>query len=245
MFKTLITVALLAMIPLAYATPSDEIAQQRGADTARLQKIAPFTVPALPYAADALAPAISGEIMRIHHDRHHQGYVDNLNKAVAGDSALKDKTLAQLLAMADRVPVGVRNNAGGHYNHALFWTLLAPAATGGQPNEALAAAITRDFGSMDQFKASFYQAASGVFGSGWTWLIIDASGRLKITTTPNQDNPLMPDVKDKGTPILALDVWEHAYYLSYQNKRADYIKAWWSVVNWNEANGRFEAGDTN
>lgn len=221
----------LSLLGGAIAPACAEIPQARTA--------APFSVPALPYPADALAPAISAEIMRIHHDRHHQAYVDNLNKAVAADPALKAKTLQQLLAMADKVPVAVRNNAGGHYNHALFWTLLTPAANSGKPDEALTAAIVRDFGSLDAFKEAFNQAAAGLFGSGWAWLVLDAQGRLKITTTPNQDNPLMPDAKVKGTPILALDVWEHAYYLSYQNKRADYIKAWWGVVNWREASSRF------
>lgn len=203
-----------------------------------------FSVPALPYPAEALEPAINAETMRIHHDRHHQAYVDNLNKAIAQTPALKTKTLPELLAIADQVPKAVRNNAGGHYNHSLFWRSMAPMGKGGAPASALTAAIERDFGSLDAFKESFNQAAVGVFGSGWAWLVLDHQGKLRIGTTSNQDSPLMPDVQVKGTPLLALDVWEHAYYLGYQNKRAEYVKAWWSVVNWSEVNRRFEAAQS-
>lgn len=200
-----------------------------------------FRVPQLPYALSALEPAISAETMRVHHGLHHQAYVDNLNKALASEPALQGRTLDQLLAAADQLPSAIRNNAGGHYNHALFWQLLAPAGEGGEPSAALSAAISRDFGSQERFQTSFAQAAGSVFGSGWTWLVLNPEGRLAIVTTPNQDNPLMPDVGTQGVPLLALDVWEHAYYLGYQNKRADYIQAWWGVVNWGEVSRRYAA----
>jgi Fe-Mn family superoxide dismutase len=187
---------------------------------------APFTLPALPYAFDALEPHIDKLTMEIHHDRHHKAYVDNLNKALPGAT----KSLEELLATVSSQPVAVRNNGGGHWNHSFFWQLLAPA-TGKQPSAALLAQIQKDFGSLDNLKAEFGKAATSRFGSGWAWLIVK-DGKLVISSTANQDNPLMDVAEVKGKPILALDVWEHAYYLKYQNKRADYINAFWNVVNW-------------
>jgi len=202
---------------------------------AAAQPAAAFELPALPYAVDALEPAIDAETMTIHHGRHHKAYVDNLNTAISADPALQGQTLEQLMAGISKLPATVRNNGGGHWNHSLFWTLLAPPGQGGSPSPELAAAIDRDFGSLDAFKAALNKAATSRFGSGWAWLIV-RDGKLEVTSTPNQDNPLMDVAEVQGAPILAVDVWEHAYYLKYQNKRADYLTAWWSVVNWNEVN---------
>ena len=199
-----------------------------------------FTLPPLPYAYDALEPAIDKETMTFHHDKHHQAYVDNLNKAVDADAALQGKSLEELFASISTAPKAVRNNGGGHWNHALFWELLAPAGQGGEPSAELAAAIDRDLGGLDKFKEDFNAAGAGQFGSGWAWLIVQ-DGKLKVTSTPNQDNPLMDVADEKGAVVLGADVWEHAYYLKYQNRRADYLKAYWSVVNWNKANELFAA----
>ncbi len=194
-----------------------------------------FTLPPLPYAYDALEPAIDKETMTFHHDKHHQAYVDKLNDAVDGDDSLKGKSLEDMFKSMSKLPKAVRNNGGGHWNHALFWTLLAPEGQTGEPSGALKAAIDRDLGGMDKFKEAFNAAGAGQFGSGWAWLIVQ-DGKLKVTSTPNQDNPLMDVADEQGTVILGADVWEHAYYLKYQNRRADYLKAFWSVVNWNEVN---------
>ena len=199
-----------------------------------------FTLPPLPYAYDALEPAIDQETMTFHHDKHHQAYVDNLNKAVDADSALQGKSLEELFASISRAPKAVRNNGGGHWNHSLFWELLAPVGETGEPSAELAAAIDRDLGGMDTFKEAFNAAGAGQFGSGWAWLIVQ-DGKLKVTSTPNQDNPLMDVADEKGAVVLAADVWEHAYYLKYQNRRPDYLKAFWTVVNWNKANALFGA----
>jgi len=199
-----------------------------------------FTLPPLPYAYDALEPAIDQETMTFHHDKHHQAYVDNLNKAVDADSALQGKTLEELFASISTAPKAVRNNGGGHWNHSLFWELLAPVGETGEPSAELAAAIDRDLGGMDKFKEAFNAAGAGQFGSGWAWLIVQ-DGKLKVTSTPNQDNPLMDVADEKGAVVLAADVWEHAYYLKYQNRRPDYLKAFWTVVNWNKANELFAA----
>ncbi len=193
----------------------------------------PFTLPALPYAFDALEPHIDKLTMEIHHDRHHKAYVDNLNKAVGAST----KSLEELLATVSAQPVAVRNNGGGHWNHSFFWQLLAPA-TGKQPSAELLAQIQKDFGSLENLKAEFGKAATSRFGSGWAWLLVK-DGKLVISSTPNQDNPLMDVAEVKGKPILALDVWEHAYYLKYQNKRADYINAFWNVVNWDFVSQQF------
>ena len=199
-----------------------------------------FTLPPLPYAYDALEPAIDKETMTFHHDKHHQAYVDNLNKAIDGDASLQGKSLEELFAAISKAPKAVRNNGGGHWNHSLFWELLAPQGQTGEPSAELAAAIDRDLGGMDAFKEAFNAAGAGQFGSGWAWLIVQ-DGKLKVTSTPNQDNPLMDVADEKGAVVLAADVWEHAYYLKYQNRRADYLKAFWSVVNWNKANALFAA----
>eukprot|EP01036_Dinobryon_divergens_P061454 gene61454-biopygen2813 len=199
-----------------------------------------FTLPPLPYAYDALEPAIDSETMTFHHDKHHQAYVDNLNKAVDADASLQGKSLEDLFASISTAPKALRNNGGGHWNHALFWELLAPVGQGGEPSAELAAAIDRDLGGLDKFKEDFNAAGAGQFGSGWAWLIHEAGGGLAITGTPNQDNPLMNLSPKKGKPILGLDVWEHAYYLKYQNKRGDYIDNFWYVVNWDKVASLFE-----
>ena len=199
-----------------------------------------FTLPPLPYAYDALEPAIDKETMTFHHDKHHQAYVDNLNKAVDADASLQGKWLEELFASISKAPKAVRNNGGGHWNHSLFWELLAPQDQTGEPSAELAAAIDRDLGGMDKFKEAFNAAGAGQFGSGWAWLIVQ-DGKLKVTSTPNQDNPLMDVADEKGAVVLAADVWEHAYYLKYQNRRPDYLKAFWTVVNWNKANELFAA----
>lgn len=192
-----------------------------------------FSLPALPYAFDALEPHIDRLTMEIHHDRHHKAYVDNLNKALPGTT----KTLEEILASVSTQPVAVRNNGGGHWNHSFFWKVLGPA-NGSKPSAALAKQIDTDFGSFDAFKAEFTKAATSRFGSGWVWLI-KKDGKLVISSTPNQDNPLMDVAEVKGQPILALDVWEHAYYLKYMNKRADYIAAFWNLVNWDFVSTNF------
>jgi len=199
-----------------------------------------FVLPPLPYAHDALEPAIDKATMEFHHGKHHQAYVDNLNKAIDADPALQGRSLEQLFASMFGVPKAVRNNGGGHWNHSLFWELLAPVGMTGEPSAELAAAIDRDLGGMEAFKTAFNAAGAGQFGSGWAWLIVQ-DGRLKVTSTPNQDNPLMDVAEDRGAVVLAADVWEHAYYLNYQNRRADYLKAFWTVVNWNRANALFAA----
>ena len=199
-----------------------------------------FVLPPLPYAHDALEPAIDKATMEFHHGKHHQAYVDNLNKAIDADPALQGRSLEELFATISKAPKAVRNNGGGHWNHSLFWELLAPVGMTGEPSAELAAAIDRDLGGMEAFKTAFNAAGAGQFGSGWAWLIVQ-DGRLKVTSTPNQDNPLMDVAEDKGAVVLAADVWEHAYYLNYQNRRADYLKAFWTVVNWNKANALFAA----
>ncbi|OPX13040.1 superoxide dismutase [Mycobacterium sp. AT1] len=200
-----------------------------------------FTLPPLPYAPSALEPVIDTETMTLHHDKHHQAYVDALNKAVAADPALQDKSLEQLVEAAGTLPDVVRNNAGGHWNHSFFWATMAPPAQSGQPSAALQAAIDRQFGSTDAFEAAFDDAGTKRFGSGWVWLIVGHGGELAITSTPNQDNPLMDVADVKGAPILGNDVWEHAYYLKHQNRRAEYLTDWWQVVNWATVSDRYAA----
>jgi superoxide dismutase, Fe-Mn family len=194
----------------------------------------PFTLPALPYAYNALEPFIDEQTMTIHHTKHHQGYVDKLNKAV--ESIGSKFVLEDAFKTISTASVAIRNNGGGHYNHSLFWQLMKanPAAKENKASGKLAGSIARDFKSFDDFKKEFSEKASKVFGSGWCWLI-EQDGKLKITTTANQDNPLMDVASERGKPVLALDIWEHAYYLKYQNKRADYISNWWNVVNWEKA----------
>jgi Fe-Mn family superoxide dismutase len=196
-----------------------------------------FTLPALPYAHDALEPHIDTLTMQIHHGKHHQAYVDNLNKAIAGTEH-ENKSLDELVAQAGSISAPVRNNAGGHWNHTFFWNSLA-ANAGGVPSGKLANAINEAFGSFDEFKTKFAAAGIGRFGSGWAWLILKKDGKLDISSTPNQDNPLMDVAETKGVPLLGVDVWEHAYYLKYQNKRADYLAAIWNVINWNKVAERY------
>jgi len=196
-----------------------------------------FTLPSLPYAFDALEPHIDARTMEIHHGKHHQAYVTNLNKALEGSDAA-GKSLEDLLGQISKLPAAVRNNGGGHYNHSMFWTIMKPGG-GGSPSGALADAINAAYGTFDDFKAKFAAAGAGRFGSGWAWLVRNSAGKLEIGSTPNQDNPLMDVSEVKGHPVLGLDVWEHAYYLHYQNRRPDYITAWWNVVNWDEASRRF------
>lgn len=204
----------------------------------------PFTLSDLPYKNDALEPVIDAKTMEIHHDRHHGTYVTNLNNAIKGKADLEAISIEDLCRNIEKVPQdikgAVRNNGGGHYNHTMFWsTMTSPGKGGGKPGGALGKAIDATFGSFDTFKQQFADAGLKRFGSGWAWLI-SSGGKLAITSTPNQDNPLMKGLVDApGEPILGLDVWEHAYYLKYQNKRADYIAAWWDVVNWPAVEARF------
>jgi superoxide dismutase, Fe-Mn family len=197
----------------------------------------PYEVPPLPYDYDALEPHIDEQTMRVHHDKHHQAYVDNANKALEGtdwaDRAVED-VLQNLSSLPDDKQAAVRNNAGGHYNHSLFWEIMGPNG-GGDAGGSLAAAIETTFGGVDQLKEQVNDAGVKRFGSGWTWLVVD-NGRLAVTSTPNQDAPL----SDGQTPILGIDVWEHAYYLKYQNRRPDYLAAWWNVVNWDAVQRRYE-----
>jgi Fe-Mn family superoxide dismutase len=203
---------------------------------------AEFSLPPLPYAADALEPAIDATTMTIHHDRHHGAYVANLNAQIESQPQLRTLSLDDLQAQISRFPAAVRNNGGGHWNHSQFWNVMAPPGQGGEPSPELLAAISSGFGSLEAMQSRLNQAAAARFGSGWAWLIRTPEGRLAITSTANQDNPLMdlPGI-ERGTPLLGLDVWEHAYYLTYQNRRPDYIQAWWSLLNWNEVNRRFAA----
>lgn len=192
-----------------------------------------FELPKLPYAYDALEPHIDARTMEIHHSKHHQAYVNNLNAAVAG-TEWEGKSLEEILKNISKATPAIRNNGGGHWNHTFFWNIMA-ANAGGAPTGDVAEAINTAFGSYDKFKEEFTKAATTRFGSGWAWLLVH-DGKLTITSTPNQDNPLMDTAEVKGTPILALDVWEHAYYLHYQNRRPDYIGAFYNVINWNEVN---------
>jgi superoxide dismutase, Fe-Mn family len=199
----------------------------------------PFTVPPLPYDYKALEPHIDEQTMRLHHDKHHAAYVNNLNAALEPHPDLQKKSIEELLTSLEKVPEGirtkVRNNGGGHYNHTIFWEMMAPGGAK-QPGGALSAAIDSAFGSLATFKEQFTKACTDRFGSGWGWLIADRSGKLSVESTPNQDSPVM----EGKTPILGCDVWEHAYYLKYQNRRPDYVAAWWNVVNWTDIARRFE-----
>lgn len=203
------------------------------------KKMNKFELPALPYAFNALEPHIDARTMEIHHGKHHAAYVANLNKAVEG-TELEGKSLEELFKNISKAPAAVRNNGGGHYNHSMFWEIMGPNK-GGLPSGALADAINSTFSSFDKFKEQFNAAAATRFGSGWAWLVV-ADGKLLVTSTPNQDNPLMDVADVKGFPVMGLDVWEHAYYLNYQNRRPDYISAWWNVVNWDEVAKRFAQG---
>lgn len=197
-----------------------------------------FELPALPYASDALEPNIDKATMEIHHGKHHAAYVTNLNKALEGKD--DSSSIEDICKNISKYPAAVRNNGGGHFNHSLFWTVMAPNA-GGRPSGELASAIDAAFGSFEDFKEKFSQAGATRFGSGWAWLIVGADGKLAVTSTPNQDNPLMDVAEVQGTPILGVDVWEHAYYLNYQNRRPDYLSAFFNTINWDEVAKRFAA----
>lgn len=198
-----------------------------------------FTLPTLNYSLDALEPHIDARTMEIHHGKHHQAYVTNLNNAISGTDA-ENLSLDEICRNISKYPMAVRNNGGGHYNHDLFWKILSPSG-GGAPSGSLMDAINSTFGTFDDFKSKFAAAGATRFGSGWAWLVKKDDGKLEICSTPNQDNPLMDIAEVKGTPILGLDVWEHAYYLHYQNRRPDYISAFWNVINWDEVSKRFES----
>ena len=196
-----------------------------------------FELPALPYALNALEPHIDARTMEIHHGKHHQAYITNLNNAISGTDA-EQLSIEELCKNISQYSVAVRNNGGGHFNHDLFWKILSPAG-GGAPSGALLDAINAAFGTFEDFKTKFSSAGATRFGSGWAWLVKNAEGKLEVCSTPNQDNPLMDIAEVKGTPILGLDVWEHAYYLNYQNRRPDYIASFWNIVNWSEVAARF------
>jgi len=227
-FARIAYLLLIALLALAQPALAADAAQS------------PFRLPELPYAVNALEPAIDARTMEIHHGRHHRAYVDNLNAKLVDFPALADSSIESVLAKVSTFDAAVRNNGGGHYNHSLFWEFMAPVGKTGEPSAELVAAINKDFGSLDAFKKAFSDAGAKQFGSGWAWLIRQEDGSLAVTATANQDNPLMDVVATRGTPLLAVDVWEHAYYLQYQNKRVDYLAQWWSVVNWNAVNARFE-----
>jgi Fe-Mn family superoxide dismutase len=198
-----------------------------------------FELPPLPYDYDALEPVIDKETMHFHHDKHHAAYTNKLNEFVAADEKLAGKSIEDILAVISTQPAGLRNNGGGYWNHDFFWKTMKKG--GGAPSGKIAEAIERDFGGLDKLKEEFNTKGAGQFGSGWAWLIADESGKLKVVSTPNQDNPLMDDAKDKGTPLLGNDVWEHAYYLTYKNDRPGYLKAWWDVVDWDMVGQRYDA----
>lgn len=200
-----------------------------------------FTLAPLPYALDALEPVIDEATMRLHHGKHHQGYVDGLNNALRENDQLRGLSLEELLARVGSAPAAVRNNAGGHWNHTFFWESMKPVKDAGTPSAELTQAINEHFGSLEKFKAEFKQAGTSRFGSGWVWLIVNDKGDLQVTSTPNQDNPLMDIADVKGTPILGNDVWEHAYYLKHNNRRGDYLEGWWQVVDWKKVSERFAA----
>lgn len=236
----------LALTPLAATLTTGgllrraEAAGFRQAQDGKVVAAERFTLPPLLYPFNALEPHIDAMTMEIHHDRHHATYVKNLNDALAKEPSLGSKSLEEMLKDLDRVPASirtaVRNNGGGHYNHTMFWGIMKPAA-GGEPVGPIADAIKGTFGSFDTFRDAFNDAGTKRFGSGWVWLVRNRQGKLEIVSTPNQDNPLMKD-QGRAYPILGNDVWEHAYYLKYQNKRADYLKAWWNVINWENVNLR-------
>jgi len=198
-----------------------------------------FELPKLEYAYDELEPFIDAQTMEIHHSKHHQGYVNKLNKAISG-TPLVQLTLREILENVSEYSSAVRNNAGGHYNHSMFWRILSPAKNT-KPSNDLLEAINRDFGSLDNLKTQLNEAASKRFGSGWAWLSVDSNNKLFVSSTPNQDNPIMDIAEKKGMPILGIDVWEHAYYLKYQNKRSDYLSAIWNIMNWNEVSDNYKA----
>ncbi len=224
----------LASIGLILSNPLSIIANTPNTQPIQ-QNTFPFKLPELPYSYDALEPFIDKQTMEIHHTKHHQAYVNNLNKAIENYATAKSVTLEEILKNISQYDVAVKNNAGGHYNHTLFWKMMAPNKdnTANMPSEKILKEINKTFGSFENFTKQFSEAALKLFGSGWCWLIKAESGKLHIITSANQENPIMGTFEKKGIPILALDVWEHAYYLKYQNKRTEYIQNWWKVVNWN------------
>lgn len=242
MIARLLALTLIAAAPSLAATAMPD---RDAAPAATETRAAPFALAPLPYAVDALEPVIDRKTMTLHHGRHHRAYVDKLNAEAAKDARLAALDVTALQRQISRFPTAVRDNGGGHWNHSLFWRLMAPQGQGGAPSAELAAAIERDFGSMAAFKKAFDDAGIRRFGSGWAWLIRKPDGRLRVTSTANQDNPLMDAVPEaeRGIPLLGNDVWEHAYYLQYQNQRAAYLAAWWNVVNWHEVNRRFVAAE--
>ena len=203
------------------------------------QENEPFSLPELPYAYDALEPVIDAQTMELHHDKHHRSFVDNLNAAAEDDPTLGETDLEDILANVSERPNAIRNNAGGHWNHTFFWELMAPEGERGEPSDELVQAIEASFGSMDEFKEDFQAVGASRFGSGWVWLIVNEAGELEITSTPNQNNPLMDVAQTQGTPVLGNDVWEHAYYLTYNNRRAEYLSSWWDVVNWEQVSENY------
>lgn len=206
---------------------------------ASAQDTTSFSLPELGYGYDALEPVIDAETMELHHSKHHQSFVDNLNTA-ADDGTIPDGvSVEELVAAAGTYPTGVRNSAGGHWNHTFFWELMAPEDETGEASDDFTTAVDAVYGSMDEFKAEFEAAGAAQFGSGWVWLIVNEAGQLEITSTPNQDNPLMDVAETPGTPILGNDVWEHAYYLTYNNRRADYLSSWWDVVDWDQVSTNY------
>ncbi|UXA21040.1 superoxide dismutase [Mycobacterium sp. SMC-4] len=225
------------MVAAAFALLSPGVLATTLAGPAQAQ--GSFTLPPLPYPPGALEPVIDTETMTVHHDKHHRAYVDAPNTAVAADPALQGRSLEDLVAVAGTLPTVVRNNAGGHWNHTFFWDTMTPPAESGAPSPELQAAIDRQFGSLDGMRAAFDDAGTSRFGSGWVWLIVNSNGALAITSTPNQDNPLMDVADVQGTPLLGNDVWEHAYYLKHQNRRGEYLSDWWQVVDWNTVSQRY------
>lgn len=226
MFQKIAIATLLASLPISALAQDAEGA---------------FTLPDLPYATDALEPVIDAETMELHHGRHHQSYVDNLNNAIEVGDAPEGTALEDLVAQAGTFTTAIRNNAGGHWNHTFFWESMAPTDETEEMSPELTEAIDTVFGSQEAFRTAFQEAGTGQFGSGWVWLIVNEQNQLQITATPNQDNPLMDVAEQPGTPLLGNDVWEHAYYLNYNNRRADYLESWWDVVDWDVVSERYQA----
>ena len=226
MFPKIAIATLLASLPIGAMAQDQEAA---------------FTLPDLPYATDALEPVIDAQTMELHHGRHHQSFVDTLNRAAEAGEIPEGAAVEDLVAQAGSQTPQIRNNAGGHWNHSFFWESMAPAGQTGEMSPELTEAIETAFGSDEAFRTAFQEAGAGRFGSGWVWLIVDDQDQLQITSTPNQDNPLMDVAEQQGTPLLGNDVWEHAYYLTYNNRRADYLDSWWDVVNWDVVSDRYQA----
>ncbi len=237
--KFILAFLLVAVLVWSGLTPDRSIAEINTHDNLVAQTQGEFTLPPLPYAYDALSEYIDAETMTLHHDKHHAGYVEKLNEAIASHPELQGMTVEELLSNLDKIPQDIQttvgNNGGGHANHTMFWSIMTPNSSGA-PTGAIAEAINETFGDFETFKQEFNDAGKSQFGSGWAWLVLDSNGNLAVTNTANQDSP----ISDGSYPIMGNDVWEHAYYLKYQNKRADYLDAWWNVVNWDEVNQRFE-----